>query len=94
MEARLRASKLVAITRICLCGGWSDVGNDCNSAITSCNTAYMHVSRREFIPCAYLTGNVRVTNLAAPAVPRMLNPIKHMHNSNDRGAFLAENVGM
>ena len=44
-----------------------------------------------FVP---LTGNVRVTNFAAPVVPSILNPIRHIHKSNGRDALFAEKVGM
>lgn len=95
IDAKLSASKLVAIIRICLCGGWSVVGSDCSSANASCNTAYAYVSRHgAYTTAMLLTGNVRVTNFAAPAVPRMLSPIRHIQSSSGRGVFFAEKVGI
>jgi hypothetical protein len=96
IEAKFSASRPVARIHICFCGVWLLVDKDCNSADTICRTTYMkgkHTHLSSEIICA-LTGKVRDTNLPAPAVPRILNPMRHIESSSDLGAFLAEKVGI
>jgi hypothetical protein len=96
IEAKFSASRPVARIHICFWGVWLLVDRDCNSADTICRTTYVtskHTRLSSDI-IGTLTGKVRDTNLPAPAVPRMLSPMRHIERRSDLGAFLAEKVGI